>query len=124
MNPFDFVNSVNNTKKDIMTDENETYYNSFLTNRSLSYFVDSVLLANEMNRWSHLDSRLQYDFFINTLRKRKRFSKWQKNTESKEVSAIKEYYGYSEEKALQVLPLLSEQQLRVILHKVDKGGRK
>lgn len=124
MNPFDFVNSVNHTKKDIMTDENETYYNSFLTNRSLSYFVDSVLLANEMNRWSHLDSRLQYDFFINTLRKRKRFSKWQKNTESKEVSAIKEYYGYSEEKALQVLPLLSEQQLRVILHKVDKGGRK
>jgi len=124
MNPFDFVNSVNDTKKDIMTDENETYYNSFLTNRSLSYFMDSVLLANEMNRWNHLDSRLQYDFFINTLRKRKRFSKWQKNTESKEVSAIKEYYGYSEEKALQVLPLLSEQQLRVILHKVDKGGRK
>jgi len=123
MNPFDFVNSINHSKVDIMTDENEMYYNSFLTNRSLSYFKDSVLLANEMNRWNHLDSRLQYDFFINTLRKRKRFSKWNKKCSSEKIDAIKKYYKYSDEKARQAASLLNNDQFKVLQKKVSEGGR-
>lgn len=124
MNPFDFVNSVNHTKEDIMTEDNESDYNSFLVNRSLSYFRDSVLIANEMNRYHHADNKLQYQFLINILRKRKRFSKWHKQETSHVVDALKRIYNYSDEKARQVLPLLTDEQLEDIIRKVDTGGRK
>lgn len=124
MNPFDFVNSINHTKEDIMTAENESDYNSFLVNRSLSYFRDSVLIANEMNRYHHADNKLQYQFLINILRKRKRFSKWHKQETSHVVDALKRIYNYSDEKARQVLPLLTDEQLEDIIRKVDTGGRK
>lgn len=102
MNPFDYVNSVNHTKKDIMeTPEDETAYNAFLVNRSLSYFSDTVGFANAVNQYHHLDNRLQYQFLINTIRKRKRFSKWAKPETHNEVDVVKEYYGYSNEKAQQ-----------------------
>lgn len=123
MNPFDFYEDLTNGKKNIMTEENEKFYNSFLVNRSLSYHKDSVLLANEMNRYHRAENRLQYDFFINTLRKRKRFSKWQKADTNSVVLAIRSYFDYSQEKALQALTLLSEQQIAYILQKVNKGGR-
>ncbi len=124
-NPFDFINSINYTKKDIMTDDLiEKDYNAFLTNRSLSYFVDSVIFANEMNKNPHLDNRLQFHFFINTIRKRKRFSKWLKPKTEDEVEAIKIYYGYSNEKARQAINLLTSEQVKDIKKKVNKGGRK
>ena len=124
-NPFDFINSINYTKKDIMTDDLiEKDYNAFLTNRSLSYFVDSVIFANEMNKNPHLDNRLQFHFFINTIRKRKRFSKWLKPKTEDEVEAIKIYYGYSNEKARQAINLLTSEQIKDIKKKVNKGGRK
>jgi hypothetical protein len=122
MNPFEFVNAINYTKDNIMTEENESSYNSFLVNRSLSYFKDTVLLANEMNTNHSVANKLQFDFFINTLRKRKRFSKWQKPEVNDNVNVIKLYYGYNEEKARQVLPLLSDNQLDILLKKVGKGG--
>ena len=124
-NPFDFINSINYTKKDIMTDDLiEKDYNPFLTNRSLSYFVDAVIFANEMNKNPHLDNRLQFHFFINTIRKRKRFSKWLKPKTEDEVEAIKIYYGYSNEKARQAINLLTSEQVKDIKKKVNKGGRK
>ena len=84
MNPFEFVKAINYTKKDIMVDDlTEGEYKPFLTNRALSYFPDTVLYANEMNQCGHLDSRLQFDFFINIIKKRKRFSPWLKANESK-----------------------------------------
>ena len=89
MNPFEFVNAINYTKDNIMTEENESSYNSFLVNRSLSYFKDTVLLANEMNTNHSVANKLQFDFFINTLRKRKRFSKWQKPEVNDNVNVIK-----------------------------------
>ena len=77
MNPFEFLNAINYTKKDLMVDpENEKHYNSFVVNRSLSYFPDTVAIANEMNKYHHLEKRLQFSFLINIIRKRKRFSKW------------------------------------------------
>ena len=124
MNPFDYVNSINYTKKDVMTKETEKVYNSFMVNRSLSYFSDTILLANEMNRYHHLDSRLQYQFLINIVRKRKRFSKWVKPELENDLESVKEYYGYSNEKARQIMPLLSPSQIQQIKEKVNKGGRK
>lgn len=120
MNPFELIKSISNTKKDIL--ENEKDYNAFMVNRGLSYFPDTVIYANEMNRFHHLDSRLQYQFLINTIRKRNRFSKWNKSIESDNISAIKQYYGYSNEKARDVLPLLSNENLKYIRGRIQHGG--
>ena len=125
MNPFEYANAINYTKKDIMIDDiAEKSYNPFMINRQLSYFPDTVLAANEMNRNHHLDNRLQFDFFINIIRKRKRFSKWFKPEQISDLETIKQYYGYSNEKARQVLPLLSTEQINELKNKVAKGGRK
>ena len=103
MNPFEFINAINYSKKDVMVDDLvEKEYNSFIVNRSLSNFSDTVLYANEMNINHHLDARLQFDFFINIIKKRKRFSKWNKATEIENLEIIKEYYGYSDDKAKSV----------------------
>ena len=120
MSPFKFIKSISSSKKDIM--ENEKDYNAFMINRGLSYFPDTVLYANEMNKFHHLDNRLQYSFLINIIRKRNRFSKWNKSIESENINAIKRYYGYSNEKARDVLPLLSNENLNIIKGKIFHGG--
>ena len=120
MSPFEFIKSISSSKKDIM--ENEKDYNAFMINRGLSYFPDTVIYANEMNKFHHLDSRLQYSFLINIVRKRNRFSKWNKSIESDNISAIKEYYNYSNEKARDVLPLLSNESLKIIRGRINHGG--
>ena len=122
MNPFELIKSISSTKKDIL--ENEKDYNAFMVNRGLSYFPDTVIYANEMNKFHHLDSRLQYTFLINIIRKRNRFSKWNKSDESEDINAIKEYYGYSNEKARDVLPLLSNESLKIIRGRINHGGTK
>jgi preprotein translocase subunit Sec63 len=125
LSPFDFLNSINSSKKDLMVlPDHEKMYNSFVVNRSLSYFPETVLIANEMNRYHHLDEKLQYDFLLNIIRKRKRFSKWVKPMTQTDIDNVKEFYGYSDEKARNVLPLLTPQQLKIIKDKVDKGGRR
>ena len=124
MNPFDYVTSINYSKQDIMADDIcEKDYNSFMINRSLSYFQDTVGLANVMNQYHHTDNKLQYHFLINIIRKRKRFSKWMKPETESDIEVVKEYYGYSNEKARQVLSLLSPEQITIIKQKVNKGGR-
>jgi hypothetical protein len=123
MKLFDYVSSINFTKKDIMIDDvTEAVYNPFVINRSLSYFEDTVMLANEMNINHHIDSRLQYDFLINTIRKCKRFSKWAKPDNIETITAIMEYYKYSEEKAKAVLSLLGDDEIIRIKETVSKGG--
>lgn len=125
MNPFEYLNAINYTKKDIMVDDlSEKAYNSFIVNRSLSYFPDTVLAANEMNRYHQIDQKLQFQFLINIIRKRKRFSKWDKKISDQKIEVIKEYYGYSEEKACQVLSLLNDSQLKELEKRIFKGGRK
>ena len=121
MNPFELIKSISSSKKDIL--ENEKDYNAFMVNRGLSYFPDTVLYANEMNKYHHLDSRLQFDFLINIVRKRNRFSKWNKSSESEDINAIKVYYGYSNEKARDVLPLLSNANLNTIKGRIQHGGQ-
>lgn len=125
MNPFEYVNAINTGKKDIMIDDlAEKSYSGYTINRSLSYFNDTVLAANEMNKHHHLDKKLQFHFLINIIRKRKRFSKWDKPELVSDVEVVKEYYGYSNEKARQVLPLLSSDQIMNLREKVYKGGRR
>lgn len=120
VSPFEIIKAISSTKKDIL--ENEKDYNSFMINRGLSYFPDTVIYANEMNQYHHLDSRLQFDFLINIVRKRNRFSKWNKSIESENISAIKKFYGYSNEKARDVLPLLSDENLKIIRGRIQHGG--
>ena len=125
MNPFEYLTAINDTKKDIMVDDlAEKSYNAFMVNRGLSYFQDTVLMANEMNVNHHLDNRLQFQFFINIIRQKKRFSKWFKPETENDVEIIKEYYGYSNDKARQVLRLFSKEQIEELKQKVYKGGRK
>jgi len=125
MGPFDFLNTINQTKKDIMVDDlTENEYVPFVINRSLSYFNDTVHYANAININHHIDYRLQYDFLINIVRKRKRFSKWIKPEIEENVEAVKKYYGYSNEKARQAISLLSSEQQQIIKNKVNRGGRK
>ena len=125
MNPFEYVNAINTGKKDIMIDDlAEKSYSSFTINRSLSYFNDTVLVANEMNKHHHLDKKLQFHFLLNIVRKRKRFSKWDKADVASDIGVVKEYYGYSDELARQVLPLLSAEQIKVLKQKISKGGRR
>ena len=124
MKTFDIVNSIN-TKKHIEWDEEaDKAYVPFVVNRSLSYFRETVIAANEMNRLHHLDHKLQYRFLINIVRKGKRFSKWIKPEKENDMEVVKEYYGYSNEKASQALALLSSEQLDYLRKKVNKGGRK
>lgn len=122
--PFDFLNSINDTKTDIMTEDNQNAYVPFVINRSLSYFPDTVALANELNTRHHIDKKLQYHFLINIIRKRKRFSKWNKPDLVSDMEVVKQYYGYSNDKARQVLQLLSPEQIQELKKKVSKGGRK
>ena len=125
MNPFEYLNAINYTKQNVLVDDlTEKAYNAFMVNRSLSYFNDTALIANEMNRYHHLDNRLQFDFFINIIRKKKRFSKWNKPETVGDVEVVKEYYGYSNEKARQALSLLTSKQIDELKKKVYKGGRK
>ena len=125
MNPFEYLNAINYSKQDIMVDDlAEKEYVPFMVNRGLSYFPDTVLLANEMNIRHNVDYRLQFDFLINTIRKQKRFSKWVKPDSIEAIDAIKEYYGYSNEKARTVLRVLSKEQIDELKQKVYKGGRK
>ena len=124
MNPFEYINTINSTKKDIMVDDiAESNYNSFMANRGLSYFADTVLFANEMNINHHIDNRLQFDFLINIVRKKKRFSKWLKAEEISDLDVVKEYYGYSNEKARSVLSLFTNEQLTELKKRICKGGK-
>jgi hypothetical protein len=125
MTPFDFINAINLTKKNLFEDpQAEKDYLPFLVNRGLSYFPDTVLYANEMNRNSGIPKDWQFSFFLNTIPKKKRFSKWhKKDADSDSLTLVKEYFGYSSEKALEALSILSDEQLAMIKEKLYKGGK-
>jgi len=126
MTPFDFLNSINDNKKDLFKDDPLAYkdYAPFIVNRGLSYFVDTVMYANEMNRMSHIDKKWQFSFLLNSIPKKKRFSKWyKKDKEDKYFSMVREYFGYSNEKAKAALNVLTDEQLNDIERKIYKGGK-
>ena len=127
MNIFDYLNAINHTKENVIEDSDnpelaEKLYPPYLVNRGLSFFIDTVYLANEMNRHHHLENKMQFDFLINIVRKKKRFSKWFKAQSDEEVEAVMDYYGHSQDKARQVVGLLTKDQITQIIKRQRKGG--
>jgi hypothetical protein len=122
----DWLNSINQTKKNLMNEDpsSEKEYAPYIINRCLSGHIDCVMYANEMNKYNFLPKKLQYDFFINIIRKKKRFSPWLKQEKNKDLEVVKSYYGYSNEKAKQALRILSKTQLDFIKSKLETGGTK
>ncbi len=120
----DWLNSINFTKEDLTVDDPDTVkdYPAYIVNRCLSGHLDTVLYANEMNLHPNLDKDMQYQFFLNSLRKRKRFSPWLRKEKVDNLNIIKKYYGYSNEKALQALRLLTNEQLDYIKKRLETGG--
>lgn len=122
--PFDYVNSVSYTKEDLIASgsHSENDYNPYLTNRALSYHVDAVLFSNEMNQRPFLDKRLQYDFYLNGLRKNKRYSKWLKPEVVEEISLIATFYRLSYPKAKEFVGVLTAEQLQKIKEDLEVLG--
>lgn len=120
----DWLNSINMSKENLIDEDPdiEGKYPPFIVNKCLSGQTDSLMFANEMNRFPQLDHKLQYDFFLNSLRKRKRFSPWLRKDKVDNISAVREYYGFSTEKAEQALNILTIEQINFIHGKLDKGG--
>ena len=122
----DYLNAINYTKEPLMDSEDEDWekkYPSYIVNKCLFPFPDTILLVNEMNRLHHLDKKLQFDFLLNSLRPRKRYTPWMKAKKVETLEYVKEYYGYSNEKARAALELLDEKQISAIKEKLYKGGR-
>ncbi len=125
ISPFDFVADITYHKKNLIVDEwSKTQYKPWVINRALSFSKDTLPAANEMNCKHYLDEDMQNTFLINTIRARKRFDKWIKHEEDAELEMVKEYYGYSDEKARQALTILSEEQKQYIKEKLYKGGKR
>ena len=123
ISPFDFINAIHHSKEKLIVDDwSEKQYNPYIINKGLSYGADTIIPANEMNSRPHLAKILQFDFLINIIRPRKRFNKWIKAEKVAELEVIKEYYGYSTEKAKQVLPLLSSSTIEEMKKRITKGG--
>ena len=120
----DWLNSVNFNKDNLIENDLESIssYPPYIVNRCLSGHLDTVLFANEMNRYSNLDKDMQYSFFLYTLRKRKRFSPWLKKEQVEDLDLVKKHYGYSNEKAKVAVSLLTKTQLEYIRNKHDMGG--
>jgi hypothetical protein len=122
----DWLNSINQTKKNLIDEDPllEKEYSPYVINRCFSGHIDSVMFSNEMNRYHSLPKKLQYDFYINSLRKKKRFSPWLRQDKIKDLDYVKRYYGYSNEKAKQALRILTKEQLTFIKSKFETGGTK
>jgi len=120
----DYLYSINQSKKNILHDDSAAVkkYPAYVVNRCLSSFTDTVLYANEMNKNSHLPSKMQYDFLLNSVKPRKRFSPWTRKDSIDYLDVVKEYYGYNDDKALQALRILTKDQLDKITYLLRKGG--
>ena len=121
----DWLNSINFNKNNLIEEDPSIIkdYPPYIINRCLSGNLDSILFVNEMNRYSFLDKDIQYNFYLNTLRKKKRFSPWLRKEKVTDLQSVKQYYGYSNEKASQALKILSKQQLEFIKQRLETGGR-
>jgi hypothetical protein len=121
----EYLNAINHTKENLLDTEDESVekeYTPFVVNRCLSYFIDTVLYANEMNRYSGIDKKMQFDYLLRSIRKNKRYSKWLKRESVENLELIKEFYGYSDSKAREILDILSGDDVEFIRKKLDRGG--
>tara|TARA_R110002124_G_scaffold171165_1_gene338851 strand:+ start:440 stop:838 length:399 start_codon:yes stop_codon:yes gene_type:complete len=122
----DYLNAINHTKERLMDTEDEEWerkYSPFIVNKCLAPFPDTILLLNEINQYPSIDKKLQFDFLINSLRPRKRFTPWVKAKKLEDIEYVKEFYGYNNEKAKVALTILNDDQIATIKQKLNKGGK-
>jgi hypothetical protein len=121
----DWLNSINFNKENLIEEDRDEIktYPPFIVNKCLSGHLDSIMFANEMNRYHFLDKDMQYSFLLNSLRKKKRFSPWIRKEKIDDLDAIKKYYGYSNEKSKEALRILSKEQINFIKSKIETGGK-
>tara|TARA_R100000008_G_scaffold52616_2_gene31838 strand:+ start:510 stop:890 length:381 start_codon:yes stop_codon:yes gene_type:complete len=121
-----WLNSINLVKNDLMEEDpdNIRQFSPFIINKCMSGHIDTVMIANEMNLNHGLDKDMQYKFYLNSVRKRKRYSPWLRKDKVKDLDVVKSYYGYSNEKAQQALRILSPEQIDYIKSKLETGGKK
>ena len=122
----DWLNSINQTKENLIDEDPslEKEYPPYIINRCFSGHLDAIIFANEMNKHHFLPKKMQYDFYLNSLRKKKRFSPWIRKDKVKDLECVKQYYGYSNEKASQALKILTKEQINFIKQRLDIGGKK
>lgn len=122
----DWLNSINQSKNNIMDKDIDSIsqYPPYIINKCLSGFIDTIMYANEMNIYTFLDKKMQYDFFINIVRSKKRFSPWLYKEKLNDLELVKKYYGYNNDKARSALRILTNEQLEFIKSKLDTGGKK
>ena len=121
----DYLNAINSTKERLLDSEDEEWekkYPPFVVNKCVYPFQDTIMLVNEINQLPHLDKKLQFDFLLNSVRSRKRYTPWLKANKLDNLEDVKEYYGYSNEKAKQALDILTDEQIATIKQKLNKGG--
>ena len=121
-----YLNAINYEKKNLMDTDDEMWekkYPPYVVNRCLAPFTDTIMLVNEMNKLHHLDKKLQFDFLLNSVRTRKRFAPWLKEEKIDNLECVKEYYGYSNEKAKSALKILNDEQIKTIKDSLNKGGK-
>ena len=124
----EYLNSINVNKNNLMDEDSdpawESNYPSYVINKCMSHLMDTVMYANEMNQYSNISKKMQYDFYIHIVRPRRRFSPWGKKQKIDDLDLVKRYYGYSTDKAIQALRILSPNQIDYIKDKLNKGGKK
>ena len=123
----EYLNAINHTKERLLDSEDEEWekkYPPFIINKCVYPFQDTIMLVNEINQLPHLDKKLQFDFLLNSIRSRKRFTPWLKASRIEDLEYVKEYYGYSNDKAKQALDILTDEQIATIKQKLRKGGMK
>jgi len=122
----DYLNAINHEKKNLLDTDDEMWekkYPPFIINKCLAPFPDTIFKVNEMNKHHHLDKKLQFDFLLNSLRTRKRYTPWLKASKQKNLEYVKEYYGYNNEKAKSALKILNDDQIKTIKDSLNKGGK-
>lgn len=121
-----WLNSINFTKENLLEEvpENISSYPPYIINKCVASHVDTILFANEMNQYPYINKRMQYAFYLHSLRKRKRFTPWIKKEDVDNLNAIKEYYGYNDKRALEALKLLNREEIIFIKQRLNKGGFK
>ena len=123
----EYLNAINFTKKDLMKSEDELWqkkYPAFIVNKLLSAFSDTIMFVNEMNRNHFLDKDMQFQFLLNSIRSKKRYSPFLRSSKLKDLDVVKEYYGYNNEKAKVALDILTKDEVKLIKEKLFKGGTK
>ena len=123
----EYLNAINFSKKNVMDSEDTMWvkkYPAFIVNKVLSGFSDTIMLVNEMNRNHFLDKDMQFQFLLNSIRSKKRYSPFLKASKLKDIECVKEFYGYNNEKAKTALDILTKKELKLIKEKLYKGGKK